>query len=479
MNAQYLNERRSRYTELRNTIDTVLDVAKREGRDLSPAEQRQVETYAEECRSLHADITAMREDQQREMAVGRVAAAAAAGMAGTRAGGAGGWESLTGGQTRGGGDRDVALRSAEAAHRAGYLPQHAADRLSALLDAGSVSVRASAARWAAVAGSEHYRSAFAKLIADPQRGHLLWTGPESESFRAVEQVRAAMAEGTGSTGGFLLPTHLDPALLLTSDGSRNPLRQIARVETISFAQWNGVTSAGVTAEWKAEGAAASEVAPALAPAPVPVHLGEAFTPFSFELEMDALDLAGQLQMVLTDAADQLQADAYTTGSGNGQPTGIATALAAVAGSKVATATADTIVADDFVKLQNALPPRFQAGARWTMNLSTINEVAGFETTNGALRFPEMAQNMLLRKPFHELSLLDSAGDTATAGNDNVAVYGSFDEFLIVDRIGTTIEPIMHLFDPDTGAPTAQRGALMWFRTGSNVLVANAFRMLTA
>lgn len=36
--------------------------------------------------------------------------------------------------------------------------------------------------------------------------------------------------------------------MLTSNGSTNPLRQISRVVQTTTDSWNGVTSAGVTAE---------------------------------------------------------------------------------------------------------------------------------------------------------------------------------------------------------------------------------------
>jgi HK97 family phage major capsid protein len=56
------------------------------------------------------------------------------------------------------------------------------------------------------------------------------------------------------------------------------------------------------------------------------------------------------------------------------------------------------------------------------------------------------------------------------------LYGDFSQLLICDRIGPTFEIIQNL----VGAafrPTGQRGALLWFRTGSAVLVPNAFRVL--
>jgi predicted phage gp36 major capsid-like protein len=53
--------------------------------------------------------------------------------------------------------------------------------------------------------------------------------------------------------------------------------------------------------------------------------------------------------------------------------------------------------------------------------------------------------------------------------------GDFKQFVIVDRVGTSIDVIPHLFGA-AQRPTGQRGFCMHFRTGSNVLVPDAFRL---
>ena len=50
--------------------------------------------------------------------------------------------------------------------------------------------------------------------------------------------------------------------------------------------------------------------------------------------------------------------------------------------------------------------------------------------------------------------------------------------VLVDRIGSTLEIVSHLVGSNR-RPTGQRGALLWFRTGSNVVVPQAFRLLDA
>src|SRR5207244_2960009 len=108
-------------------------------------------------------------------------------------------------------------------------------------------------------------------------------------------------------------------------------------------------------------------------------------------------------------------------------------------------------------------------------IAVINTAALFQTANGSLVYPEMRNtpSTLLRKPLYEVS--DMTADMATASS-RYLLYGDFSQFLICDRIGSTLEIVQNL----VGAafrPTGQRGALLWFRTGSAVLVPAAFRVL--
>ncbi|MFD7246971.1 phage major capsid protein [Streptomyces massasporeus] len=374
---------------------------------------------------------------------------------------------------------DRAMRVVERSMQSGGLPEYGAERVARLLTTGLPAERSLVSRWAVAAGDEAYEAAFAKLVADPERGHLLWTPEEGDAFRRANAVQAEMRAMslTGNQGGHMVPLTLDPAVILTSDGSINPLRRIARVVQTATNEWRGVTSAGATAEWKAEAVEVADGSPTLAQPAIPVHFGDSFVPYSFEVGMDAVDLLGELRGVLSDAADQLQATAYTTGTGVNQPTGIVTALAGTS-SEINTTGTEALVAADAYALQNALGARWQANAQWVAHLATINTFAQFETANGSLKFPELrvSPRQLLGKPMNENSNMDGSINAAVTANNFVMIYGDFRNFVIVDRIGSSIELIPNLFGSNR-RPTGQRGAMLWFRTGSDSVNDAAFRML--
>jgi HK97 family phage major capsid protein len=362
----------------------------------------------------------------------------------------------------------------DAAHRSGTLPDKAAETATRLVESGPARERSVAAQWATVTGDPAYGSAFRKLLSDPERGHLLWDSRELAAYQRVQEFRAMSL--TDAAGGYMVPLTLDPAILLTSAGSNNPLRQISRVVQTTSDTWQGVSSAGVTAEWLAEAAEAADASPTLAGPSIPVYKGAAFIPFSYEVGMDAIAFSEEVGRILVDGADQLMAAAYTAGTGSGQPTGIVTALAGTS-SEINAATDDVFAAADVFTLQDNLPARFSANASWCAHIAIQNKIKQFETANGALKFPEVAEGRLLGKPLYELSNMDGVINTTGAVSNFILLYGDFGQgFVIADRIGSTVELIPNLVGSNR-RPTGQRGMFLWFRTGSDSVIDGAFRLL--
>jgi len=91
---------------------------------------------------------------------------------------------------------------------------------------------------------------------------------------------------------------------------------------------------------------------------------------------------------MQDAIVQLTNVGYTTGTGTTQPKGY------VPNATAPSRTAGAFTAADVFLLQNSLPPRFSGNASWLANIAVINAIAAFETTNGALKFPETRQARL-------------------------------------------------------------------------------------
>ena len=335
--------------------------------------------------------------------------------------------------------RDDALRVLDRSVKDDLLATDGAETIERQLGSGSPMARSWTARWVAATGSEHYRSAFTKKALDPENGHLSWTSEEAEAWRVATGVQSERAMSTtDNVGGFLIPFQLDSSVLLTSSGSTNPLLQIARVEPTVGDVWNGVSSDGVTAHWYSEAAEASDDSPTLAQPSVPCYKASAFVPWSYEVGMDATNFLQELAKLLQDGLDQLTSQAFTVGSGSNQPTGVVTAVVAAGGSSVvAPTTAEAYAAADVFKVQNAAAARWQANSSWMMNLAFINNTRQFETSNGALQFPELRDNppMLVGRRVYENSHMDAVINSAATKSNYVALYGDFKQFIITIRSG--------------------------------------------
>lgn len=316
-------------------------------------------------------------------------------------------------------------------------------------------------------GAPAYRSAWAKLVS-PRREPL-----DDEEQRAVQRAMSL----TDSAGGYMIPFTLDPSIILTNAGILEPIRSISRVESIVTDVWHGVTSAGVTASWDAEGAEVSDDTPTLVGPSVTPAKAAAFIPFSIEAGMDIANLGPAVAELFADAKARLEGAAFATGSGSSQPKGIVTAIAAVTASRVAATTNNSFGLVDVYKLYDAVPARHIGNASWIANGAILNDVRQFDTTGGAgmwERLPGGFPAQLLGKPVYECSTMDGAIGT---GTDSVAVLGDFRKYLIVDRVGLAVEFIPHLFGATNARPTGQRGWYAYWRVGADALDTNAFRVL--
>lgn len=314
-----------------------------------------------------------------------------------------------------------------------------------------------------------YVSAFSKLV----------TG--REAFLTDDEKRAAMAVGTNTAGGYLVPTHLDPTLILTNSGSSNAIRAISRVVTLTDGSnvWRGVTTAGVTASWDAELTEVSDDTPAVASATVPVYTARALVQASMESFEDIPGLASDVVTLLNDAKDRLEGAAHATGSGSGQPTGIFTALDANTNVEIISTTANVIGVVDLHSVYRQLPVRWRGRSTWLMNplfalgIKALGSQLGNSYTGD---LTTATTDRLLGRPVVESD--DAPAVQTTTANDNAVVLGDFSNFVIVDKPGSTaIEFIPHMFNTSNNLPDGRRAWFMHWRNGSDSVNDLAFRLL--
>ncbi|HKY57535.1 MAG TPA: phage major capsid protein [Aeromicrobium sp.] len=284
---------------------------------------------------------------------------------------------------------------------------------------------------------------------------------------------------TDSAGGYLVPFQLDPTVIITSDGTRNDIRQIARTVVATGDVWNGVSSGAVSWSWDAEGAEVSDDATTFAQPTVAIHKAQGFVPISIEAFDDAANVTQEVGRLLAFGKDTLEATAFATGTGSGQPFGIVTALAGTS-SEINAAADDTFAIADVYSTYGGLPARYRSGASWLANNLIYNLVRRFDTSGGAGLWTTLGNDRpenLLGRPVYEAEAMDGTVTTSGAVSNYIMVFGDFSNYVIADRVGTRVEFIPTLFHTSNNRPSGQRGWHAWYRVGADSVNDGAFRLL--
>ena len=360
--------------------------------------------------------------------------------------------------------RDHAMRAVEVSRFPGTKDREGAQTQVARLLDSIDDKNGTLARRILVSGSPVYERAFGKAVLAGNTNGL------------TTEERTALALGTDTNGGYAVPFMLDPSVILTSDGSINPLRRIARVVQIVGKEWQGLTSSGITVSRDSEAAEVSDDGPTFAQPTVRTVKVQGFVPFSIEIEQDWATMRSELTMMLADAKETEEATSFVTGDGTGNnPGGVPGSL------DYATCQVDgggSFTSADLYAVEEELAPRWRARASWMANRSIYNRIRQLgSSSDGGDLWVRLGQGLppeLIGYPAYEASTMT----TTTAGtNDRLLVFGDFSQFLIVDRVGMSVELVPHLFATNANRPNGQRGLYAFWRNNATVLVDNAFRFL--
>jgi HK97 family phage major capsid protein len=338
---------------------------------------------------------------------------------------------------------------------------------------GSADRNGDVARHIVATGNPEYRSAFTKALAGSSD---TWTDTERQ---AVDSVRAVSL--TNANGGFAVPFTLDATIIDSGTHSVNPFRQISRVVQITTDSWNGVSSAGISAGWLAEVAESTDDSPTLAQPSIDVHRASAFVPFSMSIDGDWAAMESDIRNMITRSKDDLEGAAFATGSGSGQPKGVITALDGTA-SEIAPATGETFAIGDVYALESALQARYRSNADFVANKIWYNAIRQFDTNGGAGLWERIGAAMppeLLGYSTYESSDMDGVLPDASATADNFGLlFGDFSNYVIVDRVGLSVELVPHLFATANNRPNGQRGFFANWRTGADVVNVPGIKVLS-
>lgn len=371
-----------------------------------------------------------------------------------------------------------AKRAIERAQYGVKNKESAQERAEELLDTVDNSSRELAKRML-LTGSSDYERGFTKVL---RHGSDAWC--TTEERQAL--LRAAQALGGDANGGYAVPFQLDPTVMLTSAGVVNPIRELARVETIVGKEWQGVTSAGTSVSRGAEASVAPASNFTLAQPTLRTNRVQGYTVFSLEIDLSWNALRSEITRMLVDAKAQ-EENSFITGDGTGtNPGGVVGSADITSGQEVICATEDVFAVGDLYATEESLDARWEGNASWLAHKSVYNRIRQFPTdTTGNITnvFAESLRDgnprQLLDYPAYRSTAMNSYTTAMATDNKVLMAFGDFKQFLIVDRIGMTVEMVPTVVDPTTGRPTGQRGVYAVWMNNSKILIPEAFRYLVS
>ncbi len=353
--------------------------------------------------------------------------------------------------------RDHALRKLDDRNLAAHLEADQKAQVEKLIRKST-----DIARRILVTENDEYHTAFAKLTTQVRA---FLTDEEERAMMAWEEYRAA-SEGTTTAGGFGIPVFIDPSIILTAQGSGNPFLMLAKQVDVNTNIWKGVSSAGVTWAFGAEGSASSDNAPTLA---------------QLEIGQDYPNFADEMSTLLAAGYDELLVDKFSRGNGTTEPQGVITGLDGVTTPVVQTrlTTAGAFGEVDLYNVWKALPQRFRRKASWMMSVGANNAIRRFGTANVfhafTINLPAEWADYLAGKSVYESPYFSDVVNTT--GHFNQLVVGDFSGYLIARRGGMNVELVPTLFDITNNRPTGQRGWFAYARIGGGVINPAAFQIL--
>ncbi len=286
----------------------------------------------------------------------------------------------------------------------------------------------------------------------------------------------ALSVGSDQDGGYFVTEELSERVSRRIYES-SPIRQLASVQVISSDALDVLEDAGDTgAAWTTEtGAVTDTTTPTIGKHTISVHEMYAQPKATQKLLDDsAINVESWIADKVADKFSRMEAGAFISGTGIGQPKGIlsypdGTAFGEI--EQIASGIDGVVTSDGLVELFYSLPEDYTRNATFLMNRTVLQHVRLLKesTTDQYIWQPGLAAgtpDTLLGAPVGQAADMPLAAN----GSLSVALADFAQAYLIVDRIGLRI-----LRDPFTDKPFVKFYTTR--RVGGEVVNSDAIKLL--
>lgn len=244
-------------------------------------------------------------------------------------------------------------------------------------------------------------------------------------------------------GGYLVPTEFDNAIQSELE-NENVMRQIGRVIQTQSEHKICLVATKPTAAWVAEGQSINLSTEAFAQISLSAFKLVVGLSISNELLQDSYyDLEEHLAQEFGKAIARTEEQAFITGTGIGQPTGILYTISSDNNCYLTTTATGTISADDLITLQYSLPRPYRKNACWLMNDETVARIRKLkDSTQNFIWQPSLTDSeppKLLGAPVYTSPYMP-----ATSSANIPVLFGDFNYYTIGERGQRVFKPLREL-----------------------------------
>lgn len=268
--------------------------------------------------------------------------------------------------------------------------------------------------------------------------------------------RKVLTEGVDTAGGFLVPEDAQTEILkrTMAAAAMRPLcreiqtsRDVVKWPRVNYSA-DDIYTSGVRLTWTGEQPALATTHrvtdPVFGETRIDVHTAMASMPLSNDLlEDSAFDVWGIVAELFGEAYALGEDQVFTLGDGISKPMGLLTQANGGAGpAGIHSGSAGALTANGFLNLHYGIPAQYQANARYMLSSDAMVKTEQLQDGSNRNLVQPLTVSSLASAPFETIKgkpiTLNPWMETVAAGH-LVAVYGDFRGYIIVDRVGLSIQ----------------------------------------
>ena len=288
-------------------------------------------------------------------------------------------------------------------------------------------------------------------------------------LRGKPQIYNIMQESIDADGGFLVPEEFENQIVMALE-ENNVIRSIAKTITTAAERKIPIAATHSVAQWTPENGAYTESNPTFGQKTIDAFKLTDLVKVSTELLQDSMfNLESYISSEFARAFGVAEEQAFCTGTGVGQPTGIFTENGGEIGLTLTSTT--NITCDNIIELVHSLKSPYRRNAVFLMNDSTISMLRKLKDTNGAYLWQPSLQagqpDRLLGYPLYTSPYVPTVAAEALP-----IAFGDFSNYWIADRMGRSVQRLNELY-----AGNGQVGFLATERVDAKVILSEGIKLL--